>query len=43
LIVAKHRAEETATIRLNWLAKYTLFANLDPYASGMPVHPESFH
>jgi len=43
LIVAKHRAGETATIRLNWLAKYTLFANLDPHASGMPVHPESFH
>ena len=28
LIVAKHRAGETATIRLAWLAEYTLFANL---------------
>lgn len=28
LIVAKHRAGETATVRLAWLAEYTLFANL---------------
>ncbi len=36
LIVAKHRAGETDTIRLAWLAQYTLFANLaeeDRYAT----------
>jgi len=42
-MVAKHRAGETTTIRLNWLAKYTLFTNLNPYTPGTPVHPEAFH
>jgi replicative DNA helicase len=37
LIVAKHRAGETDTIRLAWLAEYTLFANLAPDAVGAPV------
>jgi replicative DNA helicase len=37
LIVAKHRAGETDTIRLAWLAEYTLFANLAPNAVGTPV------
>ncbi len=39
LIVAKHRAGETATIRLAWLAEYTLFANLAPAAPGAPIAP----
>lgn len=38
LIVAKHRAGETATIRLAWLAEYTLFANLAGNAPGTPVY-----
>ncbi len=37
LIVAKHRAGETATIRLAWLSEYTLFANLAGDAPGAPV------
>jgi replicative DNA helicase len=37
LIVAKHRAGETDTIRLAWLAEYTLFANLAGTAPGTPV------
>ncbi|MDR3608047.1 MAG: replicative DNA helicase [Oligoflexia bacterium] len=37
LIVAKHRAGETATVRLAWLAEYTLFANLANNAPGSPV------
>lgn len=37
LIVAKHRAGETSTIRLAWLAEYTLFANLAPNAPGTPI------
>jgi replicative DNA helicase len=37
LIIAKHRAGETATIRLAWLAEYTLFANLAQDAPGTPV------
>ncbi len=36
-IVAKHRAGETATIRLAWLPEYTLFANLDQGGGGMPL------
>jgi len=39
LIVAKHRAGETATIRLAWLSVYTLFANLAADAPGTPVAP----
>lgn len=39
LIVAKHRAGETATVRLKWLAEYTLFANLAKDAPGTPVYP----
>jgi replicative DNA helicase len=39
LIVAKHRAGETATIRLAWLAEYTLFANLANDGPGSPVVP----
>jgi replicative DNA helicase len=37
LIVAKHRAGETATVRLAWLSEYTLFANLAQDAPGTPV------
>jgi replicative DNA helicase len=37
LIVAKHRAGETATIRLAWLSEFTLFANLASDAPGAPV------
>ena len=37
LIVGKHRAGETATIRLAWLSEYTLFANLAADAAGTPV------
>jgi replicative DNA helicase len=39
LIVGKHRAGETATIRLAWLSEYTLFANLASDAPGTPVAP----
>lgn len=39
LIVAKHRAGETATIRLAWLAEYTLFANLAKDSPGAPIGP----
>ena len=39
LIVGKHRAGETATIRLAWLSEYTLFANLASDAPGTPVVP----
>jgi replicative DNA helicase len=37
LIVAKHRAGETATIRLAWMSDYPLFANLASDAPGTPV------
>ncbi len=37
LIVAKHRAGETATVRLAWLAEYTLFANLAADMPGTPI------
>ncbi len=37
LIVAKHRAGETDTIRLAWLAEYTLFANLARDSVGSPI------
>ncbi|HAR44440.1 MAG TPA: hypothetical protein DCS07_17715 [Bdellovibrionales bacterium] len=37
LIVAKHRAGETDTIRLAWLPEYTLFANLAQNGPGAPV------
>lgn len=37
LIVAKHRAGETDTIRLAWLPEYTLFANLAKDSPGAPV------
>jgi len=37
LIVAKHRAGETDTIRLAWLAEYTLFANLAKDGPGAPL------
>ncbi len=39
LIVAKHRAGETDTIRLAWQAEYTLFANLANDAPGTPLVP----
>ncbi len=39
LIVAKHRAGETDTIRLAWLSEYTLFANLSKDAPGTPISP----
>jgi replicative DNA helicase len=39
LIVAKHRAGETDTIRLAWLAEYTLFANLAKDSPGAPIMP----
>ncbi len=37
LIVAKHRAGETDTIRLAWLPEYTLFANLAKDGAGTPI------
>ncbi len=39
LIVAKHRAGETDTIRLAWLSEYTLFANLAKDSPGAPISP----
>jgi replicative DNA helicase len=39
LIVAKHRAGETDTIRLAWLPEYTLFANLSREVAGSPISP----
>jgi replicative DNA helicase len=39
LIVAKHRAGETDTIRLAWLPEYTLFANLAKDSPGTPISP----
>lgn len=39
LIVAKHRAGETDTIRLAWLPEYTLFANLAKDGPGAPIMP----
>jgi replicative DNA helicase len=39
LIVAKHRAGETDTIRLAWLAEYTLFVSLAKDAPGSPIAP----
>jgi len=39
LIVAKHRAGETDTIRLAWLPEYTLFANLVKDGPGAPIVP----
>ena len=38
LIVAKHRAGETDTIRLAWLSEYTLFRNLSG-VQGTPIGP----
>lgn len=38
LIVAKNRAGETNTVRLAWLAQYTLFANLASDAPGAVIH-----
>jgi len=43
LIVAKHRAGETATVRLAWIGEYTLFANLATDAPGAPVGPPQPH
>jgi replicative DNA helicase len=39
LIIGKHRAGETDTVRLAWLSEYTLFANLANDAPGTPVGP----
>mgnify|MGYP001608899130 FL=1 len=39
LIVAKHRAGETDTIRLAWIPEYTLFANLAENGPGAPIVP----
>jgi replicative DNA helicase len=38
-IVAKNRSGETDTVRLAWLAQYTLFANLSPDGTGAPISP----
>jgi replicative DNA helicase len=37
LIIAKHRAGETGTVRLAWLGEYTLFGNLASDTAGTPV------
>lgn len=37
LIIAKHRAGETATVRLAWLSEFTLFANLAMDQPGAPI------
>ena len=37
LIVAKHRAGETATVRLAWLPQYTLFDNLPEDLARTPI------
>lgn len=39
LIIAKHRAGETGTVRLAWLGEFTLFANLAADAPGAPIPP----
>jgi len=39
LIVAKHRAGETATVRLAWMSEYTLFGNLAHDQPGAPISP----
>jgi len=39
LIIAKHRAGETDTVRLAWLSEYTLFANLAKDGPGTPITP----
>jgi replicative DNA helicase len=39
LIIAKHRAGETDTVRLAWLSEYTLFANLAKDGPGQPISP----
>jgi len=39
LIIAKHRAGETGTVRLAWMGEYTLFANLAQDAPGTPIGP----
>ena len=39
LIVAKHRAGETDTIRLGWQPEYTLFVNLAGDSPGTPISP----
>lgn len=39
LIIAKHRAGETATIRLAWMGEFTLFGNLAHDAPGAPIPP----
>ncbi|MGE0615677.1 MAG: replicative DNA helicase [Bacteriovoracia bacterium] len=36
-IVAKNRAGETSTVKLAWLAQYTLFENLAREAPGQPI------
>ena len=43
LIIAKHRAGETDTVRLAWLAEYTLFANLADNSAGTPISPGRPH
>lgn len=42
LIVAKHRAGETATVRLAWMAEYTLFGNLAKEGPGAPLNPPRY-
>lgn len=37
LIVAKNRSGETDAVRLAWIGKYTLFANLNENAPGTPL------
>ena len=37
LIIAKNRSGETDTVRLAWLAQYTLFANLASDTAGTPI------
>ena len=40
LIIAKHRAGETGTVRLAWMGEFTLFANLAEDAPGTPIAPK---
>lgn len=39
LIVAKHRAGETDTVRLSWMGEFTLFGNLAQEQGGGQVNP----
>lgn len=41
LIISKHRAGETGTVRLAFMGEYTLFANLAQDMPGTPIPPSS--